>query len=90
MDSAKTESIFFTTELMEYISKPYNGLTKTIAELVGGLNVKVNTNVKMILPFSSKNIDISVMVPLAVKIIQGNIPDYYSSGLNSSLSVPIE
>ena len=33
-----------STELMEYISKPYNGLTKTIAELVGGLNVKVNTN----------------------------------------------
>ena len=29
--------------LMEYISKDYNGLTKTIAELVGGIAVKVNT-----------------------------------------------
>ena len=29
--------------LMEYISKPYNGLTKTIAELIGGVDVKVNT-----------------------------------------------
>lgn len=29
--------------LMEYISKDYNGLTKTIAELIGGVNVKVNT-----------------------------------------------
>lgn len=30
--------------LMEYISKDYNGLTKTIAELISGLEVKVNTN----------------------------------------------
>ena len=30
--------------LMDYISKDYNGLTKTIAELVGGVDVKVNTN----------------------------------------------
>lgn len=30
--------------LMEYISKDYNGLTKTIAELIGGVDVKVNTN----------------------------------------------
>ena len=29
--------------LMDYISKDYNGLTKTIAELVGGMEVKVNT-----------------------------------------------
>ncbi|MBO6205658.1 MAG: AAA family ATPase [Lachnospiraceae bacterium] len=29
--------------LMRYISKPYNGLTKTIAELIGGVDVKVNT-----------------------------------------------
>lgn len=30
--------------LMEYISKDYNGLTKTVAELIGGVDVKVNTN----------------------------------------------
>lgn len=29
--------------LLEYISKDYNGLTKTIAELIGGIEVKVNT-----------------------------------------------
>ena len=29
--------------LMNYISKPYNGLTKTIAELIGGVDVKVDT-----------------------------------------------
>lgn len=30
--------------LLDYISKDYNGLTKTIAELVGGVDVKVNTS----------------------------------------------
>lgn len=29
--------------LLEYISQDYNGLTKTIAELIGGVDVKVNT-----------------------------------------------
>ena len=29
--------------LMKYISQDYNGLTKTIAELIGGVNVEVNT-----------------------------------------------
>ncbi|MBO6149126.1 MAG: AAA family ATPase [Lachnospiraceae bacterium] len=30
--------------LMEYISKDYNGMTRTIAELIGGVDAKVNTN----------------------------------------------
>ena len=30
-------------ELLDYNSKDYNGLTKTIAELIGGVEVKVNT-----------------------------------------------
>lgn len=29
--------------LLDYISKDYNGLTKTIAELIGGVDVRVNT-----------------------------------------------
>ena len=29
--------------LLDYISQDYNGLTKTIAELIGGVDVKVNT-----------------------------------------------
>lgn len=31
------------TSLMEYISKDYNGLTKTVAELIGGMEVSVDT-----------------------------------------------
>lgn len=30
--------------LMEYISQPYHGLSKTVAELIGGIEVKVDTN----------------------------------------------
>lgn len=30
--------------LMRYISAPYNGMTKAIAELIGGVNVSVDTN----------------------------------------------
>ena len=30
-------------QLMDYISRDYNGLTKTVAELVGGVEVKVDT-----------------------------------------------
>ena len=32
-----------TESLMEYINKPYSGLNKTIAELIGGIDVKVDT-----------------------------------------------
>ena len=41
-DSYWTESSA-SKELLEYISQDYNGLTKTIAELIGGVEVKVNT-----------------------------------------------
>ena len=30
--------------LIDYISKPYNGMARTIAELIGGVEVKINTN----------------------------------------------
>ena len=42
-DSYWTESSA-AESLMEYISKDYNGMTKTIAELIGGVDVKVNTS----------------------------------------------
>ena len=42
-DSYWTESST-AAGLMDFISKPYNGMTKTIAELIGGVDIKVNTN----------------------------------------------
>lgn len=58
------------------------------------LEVSVNANVseQVVLPFTSKTISISTDIPIAMKIIEGKVPDYYSNGINensSSFSIPI-
>lgn len=53
------------------------GINNSLIEV----NIKVNVTIKMILPTSSRNNKISVVVPLTVKIIQGNIPEYYFGNL---------
>lgn len=60
------------TKVTEY------GINNSLIEV----NIKVVVNIKMILPTSSKNNKIMVIVPLTVKIIQGNIPEYYFGSLN--------
>ncbi|MBR2256748.1 MAG: AAA family ATPase [Blautia sp.] len=52
--------------LMEYISQDYNGLTKTIAELIGGVNVKVNTNgfANDLVTFKGKDDVLTLMIHL--------------------------
>ena len=52
--------------LMEYISKDYNGLTKTIAELIGGVEVKVNTNgfANDLVTFKGKDDVLTLMIHL--------------------------
>ena len=62
------------TKVTEY------GINNSLIEV----NVKVNVTVKMILPLSSKDVNVSVIVPLTVKIIQGNIPEYYFGNLKRS------
>jgi sporulation protein YunB len=55
--------------------------------------VKIEVTEKINLPISSKNVTVSSDIPIAIKIVQGKIPDYYSNGLNQnspSLTVPIE
>lgn len=59
------------TKVTEY------GINNSLIEVI----IKVNSSVKMLLPMASRDIDISVMVPLTVKIIQGNIPEYYLGSL---------
>lgn len=56
------------------------GINNSLIEV----NIKVNVTIKMILPTSSKNNKISVVVPLTVKIIQGNIPEYYFGNLKKT------
>ena len=52
--------------LMEYVSKDYNGLTKTIAELIGGVDVRVNTNgfANDLVTFKGKDDVLTLMIHL--------------------------
>ncbi|MBO5535285.1 MAG: AAA family ATPase [Clostridia bacterium] len=64
-DSYWTESTA-SEGLMDYISKDYNGLTKTIAELIGGVDVKVNTNgfANDLVTFKGKDDVLTLMIHL--------------------------
>ena len=50
------------------------------------INIDVVAEVKILLPFTSKNTKISTKIPLVMKLIQGDIPSYY---LNGFLDTPI-
>jgi len=64
------------------------GINNAIIEVV--VNAKVSEQV--VLPFDSEVITISTDIPVAIKIIEGKVPDYYSSGLSNSsnFSIPID
>lgn len=48
------------------------------------VSVKVNVNVNINLLFLSQDVSISCSVPISMKVIQGNIPNFYTGGLQSS------
>lgn len=52
-------------------------------------NLVIKISIQVILPFKTKNMDITTEYPIAIKLITGNIPNYYSNGSNS-FSIPIE
>lgn len=55
---------------------------------------KVEVTEQVILPFQTKTIKIINDIPVAIKIINGNVPEYYSNGKLSEssniLSIPVE
>lgn len=50
------------------------------------IEVKAKVSVSMIIsmPFVTKEISVQTTIPLIMKIIQGNIPDYYNGSIGSS------
>ncbi len=52
-------------------------------------NIVITINMQVILPFKTKNMNIITEYPIAVKLITGNIPNYYSDGSNS-FSIPLQ
>ena len=64
------------TKVTEY------GINNSLIEV----SVKVVATIRTILPMSSDDMEVQVVVPIAVKIIQGNIPEYYFGGVNQKSS----
>ncbi|MDD2435405.1 MAG: sporulation protein YunB [Bacilli bacterium] len=57
------------------------------------VTIKLVLNERVILPVTSKSITVFVNIPIALKIIQGTVPNYYFNGLNNSspiLKIPME
>lgn len=64
----------FSTDVIEY------GINNALIKLM--IDVKVNT--RIILPITSKEITITASIPIAMKVVQGTIPNYYMNGFSSS------
>ena len=52
------------------------GINNAIIELF----IKISVSEQMILPFSTKKVVVEEKIPIAIKLIEGNIPEYYSTG----------
>ena len=59
------------------------------------IDVKMNLKLtqRVILPISTRDIDVEVSVPIALKIVQGVVPNYHFNGLSSNSGIfklPVE
>ncbi len=66
-----------STKVTEY------GLNNALLEV----NVTVNVTSRINLPFISKKVELSTSVPIAMKVIQGTIPNIYQGGFLTTGSV---
>lgn len=67
------------TKVSEY------GLNSALIEVY----IYVEVTQRTILPFQSKDVKITSEIPVVMKVVKGNIPNYIS-GINQSYSLPIE
>lgn len=51
------------------------------------VSIHFDINSQAILPFSSEEVNLETVVPIAIKIIQGTVPPYYIGGLDQSSSI---
>lgn len=57
------------------------------------VNIVLELSEQVILPFVKSKIKIESKIPVALKLVQGNVPNYYSNGINTnspSLAFPVE
>lgn len=65
------------------------GINNALIEII----VNISVVEQVMLPYASKKVTVSTNVPVAIKLVQGNVPNYYLSGDVSGskvLSVPVE
>ena len=64
------------------------GINSALMEV--SLQIKIKEEV--ILPITSKEIEVTQTTPIAIKLIQGTVPNYYSNGINKNetFSIPLE
>lgn len=67
----------FSTEVTEY------GINNALIKLM--INIKVDT--KVILPIVSEQMTIDCNIPIAMKVVQGNIPNYYLDGFTTKSNI---
>lgn len=57
------------------------------------VSVNVELSEQVILPFTSKQVNYNVNIPIAIKLIQGVVPNYYLNGINTNspnFLIPVE
>jgi len=78
-------------DIISYINTKITnyGINNALVEV----NIVLEVSERVILPFFTNRIRIVTSVPVALKLIQGTVPNYYFQGMNQNspiLSVPIE
>lgn len=74
---------YINTKVTDY------GINNALIEV----NIVLELSEQVILPFVTNKIKIETSIPIAMKLIQGNVPEYYLNGLSqnsTSLALPIE
>lgn len=57
------------------------------------ISVHLEMSAKILLPFQSKKMVVNCDIPIAMKMIQGKVPNYYSNGIHSNsseFSIPLQ
>lgn len=67
---------------LNFVSSIFSKLTTEtesfgINNAIFKVNIHVSSDVKIILPFVSKNIELVATIPIIIKIIEGEVPSYY-------------
>ncbi len=73
---------YVNTQVTDY------GINNALIEV----NVVLDLSIQIILPFVTDKITIDTSIPVALKLIQGDVPNYYLNGLNNnspSFALPI-